>query len=102
VNGRQSASGADLTFTATRRTRIGGASLNGQDVPLGQASESWSLDILDGPDVVRTITGTSLPLTYPEAAQIADFGSAQASVAARLYQVDPTLSLRGYPLAFTA
>jgi hypothetical protein len=102
VHGTQEASGADLVFDAVRRTRIGGATLNGQDVPLGQASESWALDILDGPDVVRTITSTSLPITYAEADQITDFGSAQASVAARLYQVDPTLNLRGYPLAFAA
>lgn len=102
VYGTQEQSGADLVFDATRRTRIGGANLDGQDVPLGQVSESWALDIMDGATVVRTITGTSLPLTYAEADQITDFGSAQSSVAANLYQVDPTLNLRGYPLAFSA
>lgn len=102
VFGTQEASGADLVFDAVRRTRIGGSALNGQDVPLGQASESWALDILDGLDVARTITGTSLPITYLEADQITDFGSAQPGVDARLYQLDPTLNLRGYPLAFAA
>ena len=102
VLGTQEASGADLVFDATRRTRIGGANLDGQDVPLGEASESWALDIYDGLDVVRTITGTALPLTYLEVDQITDFGSARASVDAQLYQVNPTLSLRGYPLAFAA
>lgn len=98
----------DLLFGATRRTRIGGATLDGQDVPLGETAESWSLDILDHstspPTVVRTLTGSALPLTYPEADQVTDFGAAlnslspPAVVTGRLYQVSPPLSLRGYPL----
>lgn len=102
VHGSAVQSGADWLFDATRRTRIGGGSLDNQDVPLGEASESWALDILDGSEVVRTLTGTSLPLTYIEADQITDFGSGQGSVSALLYQVDPTLNLRGYPLAIAA
>lgn len=95
-------SGADWVFNATRRTRLGGTTLDGQDVPLGEASESWALDIMDGATVKRTITATSLPLTYTEADQITDWGSAQDSITANLYQVNPTLSLRGYPLAIAA
>ncbi len=102
VHGRATQSGADWLFTATRRTRIGGGSLDNQDVPLGEASESWVLDIMDGPTVVRSIAGTALPLTWTEAQQITDFGSAQGSVTARLHQIDPTLNLRGYPLDIAA
>ena len=93
-------SGSDWQLSATRRTRIGGASLDGQDVPLGESSESWALDIYDGASVVRTITGTSLPLTYAGADQTTDFGAPLGSPpTADLYQVDPTLNLRGYALA---
>jgi hypothetical protein len=62
---------------------------------LGEASESWEADIYDGVTFKRTITGTSLPLTY-SAAQIAT--DACASLVVKLYQMNPTLSLRGYPL----
>lgn len=101
VSGIAEQSGADWQFDATRRTRVGGTTLNGQDVPLGEASEAWELDVMDGESVVRTIAATALPITYAEADQVTDFGSAQGTVTARLYQVNPTLNLRGYPLTIT-
>ena len=74
-----------------------------KDVPLGEASESWSADIYDGVTFKRTITGTSLPLVYSAAAQTTDFGApVTTGFEVNLYQVDPTLSLRGYPLALAA
>lgn len=100
----------DVLFNATRRTRIGGATLDGQDVPLGETAESWVLDILDNGvspvAVKRTITSSSLPIIYTEAQQIADWGaplSASSPIMipeANLYQVSPPLTLRGYPLNF--
>lgn len=96
------AGSGDWTINAIRRTRIGGANLNGQDVPLGETAESWSADIMDGTDVVRTLTGSSLPLTYTNAMAIADFGSNPSTLDVNLYQVSPALSLRGYPLALAA
>ncbi len=92
----------DWSIDATRRTRIGGANVDGTDVPLGETGESWSCDIFDGVDVVRTITEASLPLTYSSADQTTDFGSPQSSLAVNLYQVAPDLALRGYPLAIAA
>lgn len=92
----------DYYIHATRRTRIGGASVDGQDVPLGETSESYSFDVLDGADVIRTITGTSLPLLYDFASQTADWSGAWPAPLGDLYQVSPALSLRGYPLAIAA
>lgn len=93
----------DITIDATRRTRIGGATLDGQDVPLGEASESWAADIYDGVTFKRTITGVALPLTYTAGQQTTDFGAPVITgFEVNLYQVDPTLSLRGYPLALAA
>lgn len=89
----------DCLIDATRRTRIGGATLNGQDVPLGEASEEWEADVMDGATVKRTIAGTALPLTYTAAQQTADFGAPVTSgFTINLHQMSPTLSLRGYPL----
>lgn len=92
----------DWSISATRRTRIGGANVNGQDVPLGEVSESWAADIMDGATVVRTITGTSLPLAYTSAQQTTDWGAPQTSIEVNLYQVSPALSLRGFPLNIAA
>ncbi|AMK18692.1 phage tail protein [Sphingobium sp. MI1205] len=92
----------DWSITATRRTRIGGGKIDGQDVPLGETAESWSCDIMDGAIVVHTITGVSLPLTYSSAQQTTDFGAPQTSLSVNLYQVSPVLSLRGFPLTIAA
>lgn len=100
VNGSITLNGSDYDITATRRTRIGGSSVNGQDVPLGEASQSWEADIYDGATFRRTITGTSLPLTYTAAMIAADGGSWTTKIV-RLYQLNPTLTLRGYPLEIT-
>jgi hypothetical protein len=86
----------DWTISATRRTRIGGANVDGTDVPLGEVSEAWQADIMDGVTVKRTLSGTSLPLTYTSAQQVADWGSNQTSLDVNLYQVSPSLTLRGF------
>lgn len=102
VDGNLEQDGADWLISATRRTRIGAANLDGGDVPLGETAEAWEADVMDGGDVVRTIAGASLPLTWTEAQQIADFGGAQSTLTVRLYQMSPSLGLRGYPLEISA
>lgn len=102
VNGSATLAAGDWSIAATRRTRIGGATLNGQNVPLGEASESWEADVMAGATVKRTLTGTALPLSYTAAMQLADWGAAQTGLAVRLYQKNPTLSLRGFVLEITA
>jgi hypothetical protein len=88
--------GGDLAITWVRRTRIGGDSWDGIDVPLGEAEERYEIDILDGADVVRTLTATSPAATYTAAEQTADFGAPQSSVSLRLYQISATRG-RGTP-----
>lgn len=93
----------DWSIDATRRTRIGGSALNGQDVPLGEASEAWQADIYDGATFKRTLSGTALPLIYSAADQTTDFGAPVTSgFEVNLYQMNPTLNLRGTPLALAA
>lgn len=110
VHGSVELVGDDVVFLATRRTRIGGATLNGQDVPIGETTETYSLDIIDNstspPSVKRTINATSLPVIYTESQQIEDWGAPLSAASpivipeANLYQVSPPLSLRGYPLNY--
>jgi hypothetical protein len=60
--------------------------------------ERYEIDILDGSDVVRTLTATSPAATYSSADQTTDFGAPQSSVSLRLYQLSATRG-RGTPPA---
>jgi hypothetical protein len=79
----------NLTITWARRTRLGGEMLDGTGtVPLNEAAEAYEVDVLNGGTVVRTITGLSSPsATYSAANQTSDFGSPQAAVKVRIYQM---------------
>ena len=76
----------DLTITWVRRSRAGGDNWDSVEVPLGEASEAYEVDILDGSVVKRTLSVTAPTATYTQADQVADFGSAQASYTINVYQ----------------
>lgn len=93
----------DWAISWTRRTRIGGSTLNGQDVPLGETSESYRVRILDEEDaVVRTIESTVDAATYTQAQQTADWGSGQMHLSVEIVQMSPSLSLEGFPALVSA
>jgi hypothetical protein len=88
----------NLTLNWVRRTRVSGAWTNYSDVPLGEDSESYEVDIYTTSGyatVVRTITATSQTCSYTAAQQTTDFGSAQATVYWKVYQLSATVG-RGY------
>jgi hypothetical protein len=95
VGGGRDASG-NLTISWVRRTRISGEWRDGLEVPLGEDSESYEVDILNGSTIVRTLTASTPTVQYSVANQIGDFGSAQASISVRIYQMSQTVA-RGYP-----
>jgi hypothetical protein len=95
---RGARSGGDLLLTWVRRTRLGGDSWDGIDVPLGETEERYEIDILDGATVKRTLTATTPAATYTAAQQTADFGAPQPSIALRIYQMSATRG-RGTPRA---
>jgi hypothetical protein len=95
VRGARDGSG-NLTITWVRRTRIGGDSWEGTEVPLGEDSESYEIDILDGSDVKRTLSTTAASVVYTAADQTTDFGALQASVHVRVTQMSAVLG-RGTP-----
>jgi hypothetical protein len=79
-----------------RRTRIGGATLNGQDVPLGQSSEKYVVRIIDGSNnTIRTEYPLTNSFEYDTYMQIEDAGSELASISVEVAQIDPTLNLEG-------
>ena len=75
-------------ITWIRRTRLGGDSWEQPDVPLREDAERYEVDILDGANVVRTLTATTPSFIYTTAQQTTDFGSPQANYAVRVYQLD--------------
>jgi hypothetical protein len=99
VGGGRDASG-NLTINWVRRTRIGGGWINNADVPLGEASESYSIDIYNGGSVVRTITEATATASYTAAQQTTDFGATQASISLVVYQVSAAVG-RGYGASAT-
>jgi hypothetical protein len=68
--------------------------------PIGEASESYIVEILDGADVVRTISTTAESFPYSAADQTTDFGSLQTSFTRRIRQVSATVG-PGYALEAT-
>lgn len=86
----------NLTIDWVRRTRLGGNWQDSIDVPLNETSEAYEIDIMDGSDVVRTISGISSSTAgYSAADQIADFGSLQSSITINIYQLSGIIG-RGY------
>ncbi len=77
----------DVSLSWIRRSRVGGDSWDVSEIPLGEASELYEVDILDGSDVKRTLSATSPQVVYDAAQQISDFGSVQSSVSVAVYQI---------------
>jgi hypothetical protein len=88
----------DWTLAWTRRSRIGATWTGGTSIPLGEASEEYEVDIMDGVTVVRTITVSSPTTTYTAAQQTTDFGAPQTSLDWHVYQISDAVG-RGYQAA---
>ncbi len=101
VGGSRDGAG-DLAIAWIRRTRLEAPWQDGVDAPLGEASEAYELEVLAGPSgggagtVLRTVSATAPALVYTAAQQVADFGSAQAQVTVRIYQLSARVG-RGLP-----
>lgn len=85
----------NLTLSWIRRTRVGGQWMDGVDAPLSESVEAYEIDIMNGSNVVRTITATTTTASYSAANQTTDFGSPQSSVSVRIYQLSAIVG-RGY------
>ena len=91
--------GAGVTLRWIRRTRADGDSWSGE-VPLGEDSERYEIDILSGATVLRTLTSATPSVLYAAADELADFGAAQSSLTVRVAQVSATAG-RGFAAAAT-
>jgi len=107
VTGALAGSPADWSIAWVRRSRLGGAWKDGADIPLGEESENYDVEIMNGATVVRTITSVptvggsvvtpgSRQATYSAADQVTDFGVEQATLTVRIYQLSTSVG-RGFP-----
>ncbi|MDB2415432.1 glycoside hydrolase TIM-barrel-like domain-containing protein, partial [Rickettsiales bacterium] len=86
----------NLTISWLRCTRINGQWKDYVDVPLGEKSEAYEVDIMSESTVIRTISNlSSETASYSASDQIADFGSEQASILVNIYQLSESVG-RGY------
>jgi hypothetical protein len=100
LTGNRDPSSNDWTLTWIRRTRDGGEWRDYVDASLGEASESYAIDVYADDSyatVKRTITASVPSCVYASADQISDFGTNQATLHLKLSQISATVG-RGYPL----
>jgi len=90
----------DITFAWIRRGRIGPEWRDLVDVPLGEDTESYSIDVFDNGTVLRILTSTSESVVYTSAQQTTDFGSPQSSVHVKIFQISADVG-RGFETDFT-
>ena len=83
----------DIVITWKRRSRLESSYwTTGVQIPLGEDTESYEIDILAGSTVLRTLTSTSQTVTYTSAQQTTDSNAADSAI---IYQISATVG-RGY------
>jgi hypothetical protein len=83
--------GSGVTLSWIRRTRIDGDSWDVVEVLLGEESEAYEVDILDGSSVVRTLSTSAPEVLYGAADETIDFGSPQTSLTIAVYQLSASV-----------
>ncbi|MGV1013715.1 MAG: baseplate multidomain protein megatron [Methyloceanibacter sp.] len=91
LQGKRDPVTSDWTLLWKRRTRVGGDSWEGLEVPLAEERELYRLDILAAPGgaVLRSIEVETPLFHYTEAMQIEDFSEAVWNVPIRVAQISP-------------
>lgn len=90
---RHSPATNDWSLSWERRSRIPYNIL--EPAPLGEDEEEYDVEIMNGSNVVRTVTVTVPSFIYTAAMQTTDFGSVQTTVTFKVYQRSTTVG-RGY------
>jgi hypothetical protein len=86
----------NLTLTWIRRARYGGEWRDNVDVPLGETSENYEVEIINGSAVLRTIAVTSQSASYTAVQQTSDGLTPGNPVHIKIYQLSTTVG-RGTP-----
>lgn len=70
-----------------RRTRKGGDNWDTVEVPLGEDTEAYRVEVLSGDSVVRTFETATPQTLYESADELADFGAVQTELSIRVAQL---------------
>jgi hypothetical protein len=89
VRGRRTPAG-DLDLSWIRRSGTGGDNWELPEVALGEETEAYEVDVLDGANVVRTLTTNTPAASYSQAQQLADLSAQPAVVQCRVHQMSAT------------
>lgn len=92
--------GVGCTISWISRTRFNSSFWVTGNQPPNEPALNFEVDILDGTDVVRTISASTASAVYTEAMMTEDFGSVQTTINIIVYQISATVG-RGYPRAAT-
>ncbi|MCC7546201.1 MAG: phage tail protein [Burkholderiales bacterium] len=89
---------SNLMLSAVRRSRLGGGWQDFQQLPLGEQSEAYEIDIMNGASVVRTLYSSTTTAEYSAVHQTTDFGApkAEGTLSLRWYQMSDSVG-RGFP-----
>lgn len=99
LTGNRNPTSNDWTLTWVRRSRFSGWR-DYVDAALGETVESYEVEIYSSgtyATLKRTITAVTPTAAYTSAMQVTDFGSNQATLYVKIYQLSATVG-RGYPL----
>lgn len=93
----------DTSLSWVRRSRIGGGWNDGMEIPLGELTEKYEVDVVDVTTSVvkRTLVVTAPNTVYYANQHLEDFGSIQASVEFIVYQISDKVG-RGIAASITA
>jgi hypothetical protein len=97
LGGGRDAAG-NVTLQWERRSRVSGEWRDGVDVPIGEDSQAYAVEVWDSArsTLKRTISGLAAPTaSYSAAEQSSDFGGVQATVYFSVYQLSAIVG-RGY------
>jgi hypothetical protein len=83
-----------------RRGRVDADAWEAVEIPLGEASEAYELEIALPGDGRRLLATSSVSALYPASMEIADFGAPQTSLTVSIHQMSAVAG-RGFPLAVT-
>lgn len=90
----------DFVINWVRRTRLDGGWRDSVDVPVGETTEAYEIDIMSGATVKRTMTSSTPTVTYTAAMQTTDFGGAQSTLSINVYQMSSVVG-RGFAASKT-
>lgn len=80
----------DVTVAWLRQSRWGGDTWEGVEIPLGESTEAYRFDLLEGLAVIHSETTSAPTLTLPAALLDDLFGEAPDEIHARIMQLSPT------------